>query len=145
MTTLYLVNIADSIASISITGVSVKDKDQVAASWAAQPNVLYPNPDNWIIGFRAEYNIAGNLETASYTLNYRFLHVQVSDIATFPAGFSGLADKVGAVIGALVDVLNPYSDNVDMTIADAQMGPRDDPAGNQYFGADIALAIIETH
>jgi hypothetical protein len=145
VTTLYLANIADAISSISISGVTVKDKDQVSASWLAQPNVLFPNVENWIDNFTLAYNILDGVETVSYTLNYRFLSTQIGDLATFPVAFSDLVDKVSTILGALVDVLSPYSDNVTMKVTSVQIGGRTDPVGNEYHGADISLAIEESH
>lgn len=145
MTTLYLASIADAISNTSISGVTVKDKDQVAASWESAPDVLYPNPENWISNFTPVYDVTGNLETAAYTMNYRLLTTLVGDFATFPAAISDLVDKISLVLGALVDVINPYSANVEMKISGVSTGPKEDPAGNMYHGADISLAIEETH
>lgn len=144
---LHLANIADSIAGISITGVTVKDKDQIAGSWASLPNVLYPNPDGWITDFGLDFAAITRGTNAPvnvrYTLNYRFLGVQVGDIATFPASYSALVDKVITIINAIEAVHAPYSGSVDMQVTGLELGPLTDPAGNQYFGADIALSVEE--
>ena len=144
---LLLANVADSISQISVSGVTIKDKDQLSGSWVSLPNVLYPNPDGWITGFSINYVTVMQGTTApmdiSYTLNYRFLGVAVGDIATFPIAYSGLVDKLTLIINAVIGVYAPYSGKVEMKLGDINLGAKDDPAGNQYFGADIALNIME--
>ncbi len=144
---LNLANIADAISQISISGVTVKDKDQIAGSWVSTPNVLYPNPDGWITGFTINYQAitrgAAAPANIRYTLNYRFLGVQVGDMATFPVSYSALVDKVIAIINAIYAVDAPYNGSVDMFVDNIELGPMTDPAGNQYFGADFALSVEE--
>jgi hypothetical protein len=145
--TLLLSSIADAISNISISGVTVKDRDQIAGSWVSTPNVLYPNPDGWITDFTIDYKaiIRGASAPANfrYTLNYRFLGVQVGDLATMPVSYSALVDKVVAIINAIFAVDAPYSGGVDMVITGVSLGPKTDPAGNQYYGADISLSVEE--
>jgi len=145
--TLYLSSIADSISQISISGVTVKDKDQIVGDWQSTQFVLYPNPDAWITGFSIQYDAmlqgASAPATISYTLNYRFLSVQVGDISTFPVSYSGLVDKVAAIINAIIATPAPYSGRVEMMIGEVSVGPKTDPVGNNYFGADFALRITE--
>jgi hypothetical protein len=145
---LYLASIADAISNISISGVTVKDKDQLSGNWTPLPNVLFPSPDNWITGFAIQYDAlmqgASAPMTIKYTLNYRFLGVQVGDIAAFPVSYSALVDKVVAIINALIAVPAPYSGKVEMIVGNIGIGARNDPAGNNFFGADIALNISET-
>jgi len=144
---LKLANVADAIAAISISGVTVKDKDQIVGNWEAVQNVLYPNPNGWITGFKIEYATVMQGTTAPmdiyYTLNYRFLSVQVGDISTFPASYSALVDKLILIINAIIATPAPYAGNVEMTITDVAIGPRTDPAGNNYFGADFSVNIME--
>ncbi len=146
-TALLLVSIVDAIANISISGVTVKDVDQLSASWIALPNVLYPNDENFIDNFLVQYDSllegADAPETISYTLNYRFLGTQVGDMATMPVGYSNVVTKLAAIINALIAVPSPYAGRVNMKVGACPLGPRTDPAGNQYYGADIALLIQE--
>jgi hypothetical protein len=144
---LFLSSIADAISHISISGVTVKDVNELSAQWISLPDVLYPNPDQFITNYTNEFVSVLRGDTAPvnvhYTLNYRFLHVQVGDMAAMPKSYSDLLDKVAAIINAIQAVHAPYSGRVDMVIGGISLGPRDDPAGNQYFGADIALNITE--
>lgn len=144
---LKLSSIADAISGISISGVTVKDKDQIVGNWESIPFVLYPQPDGWITGFRIDYATVMQGADAKmdiyYTLNYRFLSTQVGDISTFPVSYSTLVDNIVLIINAIIANPAPYAGNVEMTITDVSIGPRTDPAGNNYFGADFAVNIKE--
>jgi hypothetical protein len=144
---LNLANIANSISGISISGVTVKDKDQIAGAWVSTPNVLYPAPENWISSFSMTWDAllqgANAPMTIKYTLNYRFLGTQISDLSTFPKSYSNLVDKLILIVNAIIGTPAPYSGTVEMQIANVTIGPRTDPAGNNYFGADFSVLIEE--
>jgi hypothetical protein len=146
-TSLYLANIADAISNISVSGVTVKDKDQIVGDWKSIPNVLYPNPDGWITDFSIRFDtvLQGSSAPATvfYTLNYRFLGVQIGDISVFPVSYSGLVEKIILIINAIIATPSPYSGLVEMKIGNVSLGARTDPAGNNYFGADLAFIISE--
>ena len=144
---LNLANVANAISNISITGVTVKDKDEIAGAWSSTPNVLYPSPDGWITSFSMTWDAmmqsADAPMTISYTLNYRFLGVQVGDISTFPKSYSNLVDKLILIINAIIATPAPYSGKVEMKATNVTIGPRTDPAGNNFFGADFSVQIQE--
>lgn len=140
-------NITNAISDINISGVTVKDKDEIAASWTSTSNVLYPHPDNFMTNFRPVYKsftrgAAAQVDLA-YTLNYRFLGTQIGDMATFTTAYSQMVDKVLAIIAKMIETTAPYSGRVDMELGAVTFGPRIDPAGNTFHGADFALNITE--
>ena len=144
---LNLANIADAISDISVSGVTVKDKDQIVGSWLPLPNVLFPNPEGWITDFSIFYATVMQGATApmdiSYTLNYRFLGVAVGDIGIMPVAYNALVEKWILIVNAIISTPAPYSGLVEMKLGAVSIGARDDPAGNQYFGADFALLVME--
>jgi hypothetical protein len=146
---LKLSEIADAIAALSVSGVTVKDRNELTASWAGTPNVLYPNIDGpWVTDLSLDYRamIRGTNApvNVSYTLNYRFLGVQVGDLAILPTAYSNLIDKVIAIINALVAMDSPYSGAMNIEIAAvSDLHPLADPAGNMYYGCDFALRVEE--
>lgn len=143
----HIVDIANAISNISISGVTVKDKDEVVASWLEQPNVLYPLPEAWINDFGVRFDAitrgAAAPSTVNYRLTYRFLGTQVGDLSTFPQGYSNVVDKLVLIVNAFMTLDSPYSGGMDLKIDSVSIGPRIDPAGNNYFGADISLLIEE--
>jgi hypothetical protein len=144
---LYLAYIADAIAAISISGVTVKDKDQIVGTWISSPGVLFPNPENWITDFGVEFaSLLQGVEApinVSYTLNYRYLGSIVGDISSFPSAYSALVDKLVLIINAMLAVSSPYSGRINMVLGPVDIGPKEDLQGDTYFGADIALRIEE--
>ena len=144
---LLLPSITAAIDDISVSGVTIKDYDGVVANWSSQPNVLYPDPENFITDWSIEYAAFNRGSSApmnvNYTLNYRFLGEMVGDVSQFPTGYSNMITKLILILNAMIGEDDPYSGAVDMEVYSVLIGPRDDPAGNQYFGADIALRIME--
>ncbi len=144
---LFLANITNAIAALTISGVTIKDIDEVVGSWIQTPNVLYPNMDDFVTNFAITYPTfvqdgTGPVDV-DYTLNYRFLSTQVGDLATVPVQFGNIMTKAIAIANALLVVRAPYDGRILMSIGSIAVGARNDPAGNQYFGADIPLNIQE--
>jgi len=144
---LLLESVTNAIAAISITGVTVKDADEVAASWKSLPNVLYPNPEGFITDFSITYQ--ANLRGATapldvaYTLNYRFLGVEIGDLSQMAKQYGDMIGKVADIIAAMISTDTPYSGIVEMEVRSVSIGARADPVGNIYHGADIALGVTE--
>jgi hypothetical protein len=142
-------NITEAISQISISGVKVKDKDEISASWVSENNVLYPRPDEpgFLTNLQLTYLSIPRGEEAkvdfSYTLNYRFLSTQIGDMAGFTQAYSLLIDKTLLILAAMVKTHAPYDGRVDMEVGDLNFGAKVDPAGNSFHGVDIALNITE--
>jgi hypothetical protein len=146
---LLLPQIANAISHLSIAGVTIKDVDAISTNWTATANVLYPNPEppGWVTGFQVKNLTFVRGASAhcdiSYTLNYRFLGVQIGDLSQFTKSYSDLVEKVSSIVEAVITNDAPYSGAVDMTIGNISFGKRLDMAGNAYHGADIPLIITE--
>jgi hypothetical protein len=146
---LNIANIADAIAAVSITGVTIKDVDQVAGSFLGQSSILYPNIDgpfmtDFSLDYKAIIRGASAPVNPFYTLNYRYLYVQVGDIAILPKAYGDCFTKLIAILNALIGVDAPYSGGVNMEIADVtDLHPLPDPVGNMFYGFDIALRVEE--
>ena len=93
-----LTTITNDIAGLSITGVTMKDYDEIVSSWKATPNVFYPNPENFITNFRIDYQSFQHGASAqvnfSYTLNYRFLGTQVGNLGNMATAYKDVVDKL---------------------------------------------------
>ena len=145
--TTYLASIVTAISDLTITGVTIKDMSEVTASWVSLPKVLYPNVDDFVTDFDLTYPTyvqdgEGPVDI-KYTLNYRYLSTQVGDMATMPVQSNLVMTEVISIINKLLTVRSPYDGRVTMAAKVASIGAKMDPAGNQYFGADIALNIEE--
>lgn len=142
-----LENITQAISEISVAGVTVKDVDEISASWVSTNNVLYPHPESFMTNFSTVYQSFGRGSLAQvdfkYTLNYRFLSTQIGDMANFTKAYAQLINKVLLIIAEMVETHAPYDGRVNLEIGAVTFGPRIDPAGNSFHGADIALNITE--
>ena len=144
---LLMPSITDAISQVTVSGVSMKDADEISASFAGKSNVFYPNPEGFITGFRVA-NLtfprgASEKADVSYTLNYRFLGTQIGDLGNMPKAYGDMLDKLMTLLNAILATDAPYSGAVDMTVGNISVGARSDPAGNMYHGADVALNITE--
>lgn len=143
---LNLANITNAIQGISISGVTIKDKDEISASWKPIANVLYPNPEGFISNFNMSFPamVRGDNSPAdvSYILNYRFLGTQIGSVGD-TQGYTLMVDKVITILNAIIAVHAPYSGRVEMEVKNISVGARADPVGNLYHGADIGLLITE--
>lgn len=146
---LLLSSICDSISAISISGVTVRDVDQIAPTWVSTPNVLYPNPNNegFIKGFGMEFDsiMQGTSapSTVRYSLNYRFLGTPIGDMANFSSAYADVVSKVALIVNAIISNPAPYSGRVQMSLGSVSVGAKTDPAGNRFHGADFELLITE--
>jgi len=147
---LLLPQIIAAIDDITITGdsdVVIKNYDGIAANWQSQPKVLYPVPEGFITDFDIDFKTLLRGDEApqdvSYTLHYQYLHVEVGDLSQFAKEWGDTLVNAVYIVNAFMGVSEPYSGAVDMEVVDVSFGPRNDPAGNMYHGADIAVRIME--
>lgn len=143
---LLLSNITSAIKNLKGTGVTIRDYTGIASSWKSVPNVLYPNPENFIVFNPPQYATmlrgANAPADFSYTLNYRFLSTALADVGD-TTGYSDMIDKVQTIYEVIAATDAPYSGKVQMELGQITVGARSDPAGNMYHGADFALNITE--
>ena len=142
-----LANITNAIAAISVAGVSVRDVDEISATWKSRPNVLYPNPEAFLTNFSLEYQSFTHGALAqvdlSYTLNYRFCGTQAGDLSNLGTAYNDMMTKVVLIINAIITNHAPYDGVVSMELGSVTFGPVVDPAGNGYHGADLSFDITE--
>lgn len=146
---LLVTNVTNAIEALSISGVTIRDYDGIAASWVSIPNVMYLNPENGIVFSPPEYPAIGRGSGAamdiSYVLNYRFLANQIGDLATLPLSYGQMFAKVVSIYNVIATTDSPYSGRVYMELGRVSIGARADPAGNMYNGADFEIRITEQH
>ena len=143
--TLSLSTVADSISKLSISGVTVKDVDQLAPAMTS--NVLYPLPNGWITGAKFTPVTYGSNsgEQANFTCNmtYRFLGTLVGDMGAFNKAYSNVISKMTLILNAILsnDVITGAVDFRFVGVAN--IGPVSDPAGNMYHGCDLTFMYEE--
>lgn len=139
-----IATVADSISKLSISNVTIKDIDQLSASWKSLPNVLYPRPENFITGVSLIPAVMSKQKyDLHYVLNYRFLNVQLGNDAVLFATYPALIAKIVLIANAIITNHN-LTGVIDVSFGGiTAIGALPDPAGNAYHGADFAINVLE--
>jgi hypothetical protein len=137
------VTVADSISKMSISGVTVKDIDQITASRMGQAAMLAPRPDNFVTNIQvARDELTGQKLTLKYTLNYTYYHCPVGSTLNF-ADYANLITNVAAILAVMV-APTPLAGSLDTEAPTVfEIGPVLDPAGNAFHGCQISLTISQ--
>lgn len=143
-------NIAAGIAALTVTGVSIKDIDEIPQQ--IQPRdcpILFPHPDGWMGGASAEPSTSaatfGTPSTRMWIFNrtfqYVYLHAPVGAGRGIADQYPGLAAKADAISEALttLDVSNVDVKNV----AVGTFGVLADPSGGQFYGFILTITVRE--
>lgn len=138
--------VADSIAGLTISGVTIKDIDQIPDSARLLCPLLIPNPANFVTDISVTFETYGSNGGAkintNYTINYVFLFCEVAGINAF-AAFSGLMAKLSAILVA-INSNDTITGAVDMKINSiGNIGVITDPAGVEYWGLEFSLRVLE--
>jgi len=113
--TLAITTVTDSIAALTVTGLTIKDVDQIPQGLLGREcPVLIPNPDNFVTGFKVEPDTLDKTKwTVTYTLNYLLIYAAVgSGRTTTMEKFSGMVSMGFAFIDAVAAALT-LSGSVD--------------------------------
>ena len=145
--TVGFTTVADSISKISVSGITMKDIDQVPDSAQMLCPIMFPQPDNFITNINVERVTVGSGGTAkmdmTYTLNYVFLQAEMGAGISAFSMYSNIVSNLAAI---LVKIF--ASDNitgaVDLTLNSiGEIGTISDPSGNQYWGVLLSFNILE--
>jgi len=139
--------VAGSIAGLTISGVTIKDIDQIPDSARMLTPLLIPQPANFVTNLSVSFETFGSNTGAkintNYTLNYVFLFCEVgSGLGSF-AAFSGLVTKLMAILNA-INSNDAITGAVDVKINNiGNIGVITDPAGNDFWGLEFSLRVLE--
>lgn len=137
--------VADAISKLSISGVTLRDIDQIAASVAVAPATFAPKPGGYISNLRVTVDSFGSAGaqkmTLTYTLNYTYYHCQIGSVLDFGA-YAAMVTNIAAILAALM-TNDTVTGAIDQQPKMSDIGPVLDPAGNQYHGCVFSLDITE--
>ena len=138
--------ITSSIAALPISGVTIKDTDEIPQSANMILPVMFPRPNDFVTDFSQEFVSFGSNTGAKinfeYTLNYVFLFVEVGGaISTFDI-YGGLMQKLSAILVAFASN-DAIAGLVDLQTSSIQMGTLEGPNGQQYWGILFGLKVLE--
>jgi hypothetical protein len=138
--------VTDSIAGLIISGVTIKDIDQIPEAARLLTPLIIPQPNNFVTDLSVTFETFGSNGSAkmntNYTLNYVFLFCEVGGLSAF-AAFSGLIEKLSAILVA-IDSNDAISGAVDVKINSiGNLGVITDPAGVEFWGLEFSLRVLE--
>jgi len=139
--------VATSIAGLSISGVTMRDINQIPMDAEMAGPTFYPRPQDFItdVAFtRMSTGGHGSMKLdMGYTLHYMYLHAPVGGGVATLAVYQGLIQNIATILEVLL-TNDDISGAVDMTVESiSNVGPVGDPSGNAYHGVEIALRILE--
>lgn len=145
---LNIVNIPNEIAKMSISGVTIKDIDQIP-EWVTGRNcpILFPKPDNFLtsISFTPDSYGTGTSRKWSirYILNYVYLHAPVGSMRGLANIYSGFYTKIGLILDAVI-AYQTVAEAIDISPQGVfNVEVIEDGKGNQFYGTFISLNVLE--
>ncbi len=146
--TCQIASIPNSVAALSVSGVTIYDVDQIPPDGTRLLPCLYPEPVNFVTSFSTERNTfgaTGAFKTIEYDLNYTFLFIPIGAGRTGLEYYDDMLTKVGLIVDAVMalsgDKLTGAWEFTAQGVTD--FGPVPDPAGNQYLGCRLVFHVIE--
>ena len=142
-----IATVADSISGLSISGVTIKDIDQIPETARMLTPLLIPQPANFVtdvsVTFQTYGSNGGAKINTNYNLNYVFLFCEVSSGMGAFAAFSGLISKLSSILVA-INSNDAITGAVDVKISSiGNIGVITDPAGVEFWGFEFSLKILE--
>jgi hypothetical protein len=138
--------ITNSIAALSISGVTIKDIDEILQTARMICPVLLPQPNDFVTDFEPTFQSFGSNGTPkidlNYTLHYVYLHCEAGGGLSQLDIYAGLMTKLSAILVALLSN-DAVTGLVDMKPDIGNIGVIEDPSGNQYWGVMFSLRILE--
>jgi len=141
--------VISAIAGLSISGVTIKDLDEIPGNTNLQPKTLYPNAEGVIRGLlpsRETYGTLGSEKiNLDYGIRYRYVHCTPDGS---PGGVYDVVDDCVETIASILAVLlanDTVNGAVDVWLTSMSDFPIivQDPAGNDFWGCDFTLGIKE--
>jgi hypothetical protein len=141
------VTVADSIAEINISGVTIKSLENIPQSGTLIMPVLFPQPNGFISDIEVSRESFGGGTTAAmnfmYTLHYVFLFSELGSGLSQLDPYSPLIEKLETIWEKIAET-DTVTGLVDMQLAGVEtLGQVEDPSGNQYWGALFSLRCLE--
>ena len=148
MSGLKIITVWDAITALSVSGLTIKDLNEVTETWDIRGATLYPNitapldlqtPQRMSFGTVA----GGAKKDVRYTLNYLFAYAPVGSTRGVKDIMSGMFSMLALIFNAVTEN-DALSGTVDITprIAGSSTVIQD-PAGNSFYGLQLAFDVLE--
>jgi len=148
MSGLKVITVWDSIAALSVSGLVIRDIDQVTEVWEVRTPILMPDvtaPLELSAPTRRSFGQVSNgaKKDVSYTLNYIFTFAPVGSTR-------GIKDVISSMFAMLALIYNALTES-DALTGSVNINPRitssgvivQDPSGNDFYGLRLAFDVEE--
>lgn len=137
--------IVSAISDLSVSGLTICDVDEIPAAVDIRTPTMFP-----LARFVTDLSVARDSfgadmakMTISYSLNYRVCYAPVGSNRGGLEHVGGMIVLFGSLLDALLGVVN-FSGSVDFELPGAvNFGIVTDPAGNSFWGFDLAIRVSE--
>jgi len=146
---LQIVAVCNSIAALTVVGVTFKDIDEIPEDANAMDvPMIIPKPDGFITGFGYGRKSLGPGTTAAiditYILTYRLLHSEGGEgMSGIFSTYSDMVVKAAAFLDAVIanDTITGAINIEPVSIPIFE--PVTDPLGRWFHGCDIGIEVTE--
>ena len=144
--TLAIATVMDSISKLSVSGLVIKDMDEIPATADEGVHTIFPEPLNLVTNFDAQKASfgegAGGSWNVEYDLNYTFCYAPIGSGRGLEL-FSPTIVMAFAFLSAIMEC-NPQAGAVLLRPGDlTNVGPIPDPSGKQFYGCSISVHVLE--
>ena len=141
------VTVADSISKLTVTGVTIRDLDDMSNEVFARDCPLVMPAPTWFTVAEVERVNLGSGTAAkwdfTYILSYRLFYQEVGNERNPGSIIPTLAAKTFLFIDAVI-ANDSITGAIDMELVSSPVfGVVEDPVGKLFWGADIELQIME--
>lgn len=139
--------VTNSIAALSISGVTIKDVDEIPEDVTTLTPILFPQPSGFITDISPSFESFGSNGAAkmdlAYTLNYVYLHAPVGSGINALAPYSGMITKLAEIFVAIMSN-DAITGAVDVRLNSLpNIGVVTAPNDDDYWGVLISLRVLE--
>lgn len=136
--------VADSIAGITISGVDIRDLDEIPGSVLPRDCPMILPAPNFISSFTPErIDISTQEQNYRYTLVYRFLAAPVGSGRGIHEMYDTMVTKLALFFDGLV-TNHSVTGAVDIQAVNiTSFGVVEDPSGASFHGCDIQIEVLE--
>lgn len=141
------VTVANSIAALSISGVTLKSVGAIPDTGEMVTPILFPQPNGFITDIKVVNQSFGSNTTAAldfnYTLHYVFLFAEAGSGLSQLDPYSPLIQKLELIWETII-TNDAVTGLIDVRLEGVEgLGVIDDPSGNQFWGALFSLRCLE--
>jgi len=146
--TLSISTVTNSIAALTVTGVTIKDLDEIPSRVdASDCPILYPEPLNFVTNIVVEPQAFGHAGSGpfdvDYDLTYAYLHAKVGVGGELLDHYKSMVDNVCLIIDKII-ISDAVTGAVELTMnGSANFVAIPDPAGNIFHGCHLVFHVKE--